>query len=99
SRRTAPGTAADRQRSRARRLCSAAAVAAGPGCRGSLLMRHFWVDDDLSTAEQLAILALADNLKAEPYGLRPYAGPRTVAVLFDTPQTRTRASFDTATHA
>ena len=59
-------------------------------------MRHFLVDDDLSTAEQLAILDLADNLKAEPYGLRPYAGPRTVAVLFDKPSTRTRVSFETA---
>ena len=30
-------------------------------------MRHFLVDDDLSGAEQLAILNLADTLKAEPY--------------------------------
>ena len=59
-------------------------------------MRHFLVDDDLSTAEQLAILDVADNLKAEPYGLRPYVGPRTVAVLFDKPSTRTRVSFETA---
>ena len=59
-------------------------------------MRHFLVDDDLSAAEQLAILDLADNLKAEPYWLRPYAGPRTVAVLFDKPSTRTRISFETA---
>ena len=46
-------------------------------------MRHFLVDDDLSAAEQLEILDLADTLKAEPYRLRPFAGPRTVAVLFD----------------
>ena len=49
-------------------------------------MRHFLVDDDLSAAEQLAILDLADTLKAEPYRLRPFAGPRTVAVLFDKPR-------------
>jgi len=59
-------------------------------------MRHFLVDDDLTAAEQLAILDLADILKAEPYRLRPFAGPRTVAVLFDKPSTRTRISFETA---
>jgi ornithine carbamoyltransferase len=59
-------------------------------------MRHFLVDDDLSAAEQLSIFDLADTLKAEPYRLRPFAGPRTVAVLFDKPSTRTRISFETA---
>jgi ornithine carbamoyltransferase len=59
-------------------------------------MRHFLVDDDLSAAEQLHILDLADVLRAEPYRLRPFAGPRTVAVLFDKPSTRTRISFETA---
>jgi ornithine carbamoyltransferase len=59
-------------------------------------MRHFLRDDDLSTAEQLAILDLADSLKAEPFSLRPFTGPRTVAVLFDKPSTRTRISFETA---
>ena len=54
------------------------------------------MDDDLSAAEQLAILNLADTLKADPYRLRPFAGPRTVAVLFDKPSTRTRISFETA---
>ena len=38
----------------------------------------------------------ADTLKADPYRLRPFAGPRTVAVLFDKPSTRTRISFETA---
>ena len=57
-------------------------------------MRHFLVDDDLSGAEQLAILNVADTLKAEPYRLRPFAGPRTVAVLFDKASTRTRISFE-----
>jgi ornithine carbamoyltransferase len=59
-------------------------------------MRHFLVDDDLSAAEQLAILDLADMLKVGPYRLHPFAGPRTVAVLFDKPSTRTRISFETA---
>jgi ornithine carbamoyltransferase len=59
-------------------------------------VRHFLVDNDLSAAEQLAILDLADTLKADPYRLRPFAGPRTVAVLFDKPSTRTRISFETA---
>jgi len=57
-------------------------------------MRHFLVDDDLSGAEQLAILAVADTLKAKPYQLRPFAGPRTVAVIFDKASTRTRISFE-----
>ena len=59
-------------------------------------MRHLLRDDDLNAAEQLAILDLADTLKAEPYSLRPFAGPRTVAVLFDKPSTRTRISFEAA---
>ena len=59
-------------------------------------MRHFLADDDLSSAEQLAILDLADALKTTPYQLDSFAGPRTVAVLFDKPSTRTRISFETA---
>jgi ornithine carbamoyltransferase len=59
-------------------------------------VRHFLTDDDLSSAEQLAILDLADALKTTPYRLDSFAGPRTVAVLFDKPSTRTRISFETA---
>jgi ornithine carbamoyltransferase len=59
-------------------------------------VRHFLADDDLSAAEQLAILDLADTLRADPYSLRPFTGPRTVAMLFDKPSTRTRISFETA---
>jgi ornithine carbamoyltransferase len=59
-------------------------------------VRHFLADDDLSAAEQLAILDLADTLKAQPYSLQSFTGPRTVAVLFDKPSTRTRISFETA---
>ncbi|MPZ60443.1 MAG: ornithine carbamoyltransferase [Propionibacteriales bacterium] len=57
------------------------------------MTRHFLRDDDLGPAEQAEILALADSLKADRFGTRPLAGPRTVAVLFDKPSTRTRISF------
>ncbi len=39
------------------------------------------------------MLDLADAMKADRFGHRPLAGPRTVAVLFDKPSTRTRISF------
>jgi ornithine carbamoyltransferase len=57
------------------------------------MTRHFVRDDDLSPAEQAAVLDLADQMKADRFGYRPLAGPRTVAVLFDKPSTRTRISF------
>ncbi len=57
-------------------------------------VRHFLTDDDLAPAEQRAILDLADELKADPYRRRPFAGPRAVAVLFDKASTRTRISFE-----
>jgi len=55
--------------------------------------RHFLRDDDLSPAEQTAVLDLAARMKADRFGHRPLEGPRTVAVLFDKPSTRTRISF------
>jgi ornithine carbamoyltransferase len=55
--------------------------------------RHFLRDDDLSPAEQAEVLGLAAAMKADRFGYRPLAGPRTVAVLFDKPSTRTRISF------
>jgi ornithine carbamoyltransferase len=55
--------------------------------------RHFLRDDDLSPAEQAEVLDLATAMKADRFGYRPLAGPRTVAVLFDKPSTRTRISF------
>ncbi len=55
--------------------------------------RHFLRDDDLSPAEQAEVLDRADTMKADRFGYRPLAGPRTVAVLFDKPSTRTRISF------
>ena len=60
-------------------------------------MRHLLRDDDLSPAEQSAVLDLAMELKATPFGPsgaeRPLEGPQTVAVLFDKPTLRTQASF------
>jgi ornithine carbamoyltransferase len=58
------------------------------------VIRHFLRDDDLTPAEQSAVLDLAARMKADRYGLRPLAGPRAVAVLFDKPSLRTRISFD-----
>jgi len=55
--------------------------------------RHFLADDDLSAAEQAAVLDLAAALKAQPFAEQPYRGPRSVAVLFDKPTLRTQSSF------
>jgi ornithine carbamoyltransferase len=55
--------------------------------------RHFLRDDDLSPDEQTAVLDLADRMKADRFGWQPLAGPRSVAVVFDKPSTRTRVSF------
>lgn len=56
-------------------------------------MRHFLADDDLSPDEQAQILAIAAKLKEDPYALKPLAGPRCVAVMFDKPTLRTQSSF------
>ncbi len=56
--------------------------------------RHLLRDDDLTPAEQAEVLALAATMKADPFGRRPLAGPRAVAVIFDKPSTRTRVSFE-----
>ncbi|MFC4060415.1 ornithine carbamoyltransferase [Planomonospora corallina] len=57
------------------------------------MTRHFLRDDDLSPAEQAEVLDLAAAMKKDRYGHRPFAGPQTVAVLFDKHSTRTRVSF------
>lgn len=57
------------------------------------MTRHFLRDDDLTPEEQAEVLALAAELKAEPYSRRPLAGPQSVVVLFDKSSTRTRVSF------
>jgi ornithine carbamoyltransferase len=59
----------------------------------SARVRHFLRDDDLSPAEQAQVLDLAEAMKKDRYGYRPFEGPATVAVLFDKPSTRTRVSF------
>ncbi|GAA3031204.1 ornithine carbamoyltransferase [Streptosporangium longisporum] len=56
-------------------------------------VRHFLRDDDLSPAEQEQVLDLAGAMKKDRHGYRPFAGPQTVAVLFDKHSTRTRISF------
>jgi ornithine carbamoyltransferase len=56
-------------------------------------IRHFLADDDLSPEEQAQVLDLAARLKAAPYDARPYAGPRSVAMIFDKPTLRTQVSF------
>src|SRR3954470_20829919 len=57
-------------------------------------LRHFLVDDDLTPAEQEAILDEADRMKKDPFSAQPLAGPQSVAVIFEKPSTRTRLSFD-----
>ena len=57
------------------------------------MTRHLLRDDDLTAAEQTAVLDLADQMKKDRYGWQPLAGPRAVAVLFDKPSLRTRVSF------
>jgi ornithine carbamoyltransferase len=56
--------------------------------------RHLLRDDDLSPTEQQEVLDLADVMKADRFGRRPLAGPKSVAVLFDKASTRTRISFE-----
>ncbi|WP_019877057.1 ornithine carbamoyltransferase [Sporichthya polymorpha] len=58
-----------------------------------MTIRHFRRDDDLTPAEQLEVLDLADRLKADRFASQALAGPRTVAVMFDKHSTRTRVSF------
>lgn len=59
------------------------------------MTRHFLKDDDLSPNEQAYILELALELKANRFAHKPFAGPQTVAVIFDKTSTRTRVSFAT----
>jgi ornithine carbamoyltransferase len=56
--------------------------------------RHFLIDDDLTAAEVTHILDEADRLKKDRFSARPLAGPKSVAVIFEKPSTRTRLSFD-----
>ncbi|GGL09069.1 ornithine carbamoyltransferase [Mangrovihabitans endophyticus] len=58
------------------------------------MTRHLLRDDNLTPAEQAAVLDLAATMKADRYARRPLAGPQSVAVLFDKPSLRTRLSFE-----
>jgi ornithine carbamoyltransferase len=58
-------------------------------------VRHFLRDDDLTPAEQAEVLHLAEAMKKDRFGYRPFEGPQSVAVLFDKPSARTRISFHT----
>ncbi|HXO80805.1 MAG TPA: ornithine carbamoyltransferase [Mycobacterium sp.] len=58
------------------------------------MIRHFLRDDDLNPDEQAEVLALAADLKKDPFSHRPLEGPRGVAVIFDKNSTRTRFSFE-----
>jgi ornithine carbamoyltransferase len=55
--------------------------------------KHFLRDDDLTPAEQVAVLDLADAMRKDRFGYQTLAGPQAVAVLFDKPSLRTRVSF------
>jgi ornithine carbamoyltransferase len=58
------------------------------------MTRHLLRDDDLTPEEQAEVLALAAELKKNPFSRRPLDGPRGVAVIFDKNSTRTRFSFE-----
>jgi len=59
------------------------------------MTRHFLADDDLTPAEQRAVLELALAFRADRQVRTPLAGPRAVAVIFDKPTLRTQVSFTT----
>ncbi|MFI6428207.1 ornithine carbamoyltransferase [Promicromonospora sp. NPDC050880] len=57
------------------------------------MTRHFLRDDDLTPAEQKAVLELGLALRADRYARRPLEGPRAVAFITDKPTLRTQVSF------
>ncbi|OBA40954.1 ornithine carbamoyltransferase [Gordonia sp. 852002-51296_SCH5728562-b] len=58
------------------------------------MTRHFLRDDDLTPDEQAEVLALAAEVKRQPFAYRPLEGPWGVGVIFDKNSTRTRFSFE-----
>jgi len=58
------------------------------------MARNFLRDDDLTPAEQAAVLELALQMKADRWQYRPLQGPKSVAVFFDKQSLRTRMSFE-----
>lgn len=59
------------------------------------MTRHFLRDNDLSPAEQHAVLELALAFRADRQARTPLVGPKAVAVIFDKPTLRTQVSFTT----
>ncbi|GAB1512307.1 ornithine carbamoyltransferase [Actinophytocola sp. KF-1] len=57
------------------------------------MVRHFLRDDDLTPDEQLAVLDLADRMKADKLGFDGLTG-KSVATIFEKNSTRTRLSFE-----
>ena len=57
------------------------------------MTKHFLKDDDITPSQQAQIIDRAIKLKADRFSERPFAGPQTVAVIFDKTSTRTRVSF------
>ena len=57
------------------------------------MTKHFLKDDDITPSQQAQIIDSAIKLKADRFSQRPFAGPQTVAVIFDKTSTRTRVSF------
>ncbi|MFD7311602.1 ornithine carbamoyltransferase [Promicromonospora sp. NPDC059942] len=57
------------------------------------MTRHFLRDDDLTPAEQKAVLELGLALRADRYAKRPLEGPKAVAFITDKPTLRTQVSF------
>ncbi|MGZ4625399.1 MAG: ornithine carbamoyltransferase, partial [Kineosporiaceae bacterium] len=49
------------------------------------MIRNFLRDDDLSPAELIEVLDLADAMKVDRHGRQPLIGPRAVAVILDKP--------------
>jgi ornithine carbamoyltransferase len=57
------------------------------------VIRHFLRDDDLTPADQLAVLDLADRMKVNKLGF-PLLTGKSVATIFEKNSTRTRLSFE-----
>src|SRR5436190_21225563 len=86
-RRSPAGRAPDRHRRK---------PATSKGVVNRMTARHFLMDDDLSPAELEAVLDDAERRKKDRPGDQPLAGPRSVALIFEKPSTRTRLSFEVA---
>ncbi|TQF65483.1 ornithine carbamoyltransferase [Rhodococcus spelaei] len=63
------------------------------GARGASI-QHYLRDDDLTPEQQAEVLALAAELKKDPFAKQTLAGPRGVGVIFEKNSTRTRFSFE-----